>query len=38
MKRHAPVGHRGLESRLRVLPKMTPERHTVATNRELHLV
>lgn len=38
MKRHAPVGHGGLESHLGVLPKMTPERHTVATKRELHLV
>lgn len=38
MKRHAPVGNRGLESHLGVLPQMTSERHTVATKRELHLV
>lgn len=38
MKRDAPVGHRGLEPHLGVLPKRTPERHTAATKTELHLV
>lgn len=44
MNLHAPGGHRGLESHLGVLPKMTAERHTGATGatgatmREFHFV